>query len=141
MAKILIIDSDAISCKILQRALRCHDHEVAIARRGGNQGLVMAVTEKPDLVMLGLTAPADPQVVSLLRTSTITQDIPVLALLVNPTPQDLEAVRAMGCSGYGVKPLELGRLLRQVRRLTRTTAAPLRLLPTPQTPAAAETVS
>jgi CheY-like chemotaxis protein len=80
------------------------------------QGLQMAVQERPDLILLDIQLPGMDgfEVLRRLRLDGRSQDIPVIAVSANAMPADVEHGLAAGFAEYLTKPLDMQRLLQAV---------------------------
>jgi len=88
----------------------------------GQQGVEMAVSENPDLILMDMSLPvldgwgATKQ----LKASDEMRSIPVIALTAHAMAQDREKALAAGCDDYDTKPIELPRLLEKIEKLLET---------------------
>ena len=81
MAKILLIDSDRASRQILEHAFMLYEHDV-VSTKQGDEGLTLAVTESPDLIVMDVDAQGVNgwQAIKILKESSATWSIPVIAM-------------------------------------------------------------
>ncbi|MEO0869218.1 MAG: response regulator, partial [Cyanobacteria bacterium J06642_11] len=81
MAKILLIDSNRSSRQVLERAFALYEHDVVTTKQG-DEGLTLAVTESPDLIVMDVDAHGlnGWQAIKLLKESSSTRSIPVIAM-------------------------------------------------------------
>jgi CheY-like chemotaxis protein len=102
--RVLLVEDD----RFLRRAC-----EVSLRQRGltvipaidGEEGLRLARTEVPDLILLDLLMPKLPgiEVLRLLKADPATKSIPVLILSNSSRERDMEEVMQLGAVGYWVK--------------------------------------
>jgi CheY-like chemotaxis protein len=85
----------------------------------GTQGIVMATTEKPDLILMDLTLPDidGEEATRRLKADPATKHIPVIALTANAMSGDREKALAAGCDDFDTKPVEMPRLLEKIASL------------------------
>lgn len=116
MSRILIIEDNAQSARLASRILRKHDHEVIVAE-DGEQGMTIALSSKPDLVLVDLGLPdIDGQtVVALLRQYPEMSDVPMIAFTAWPPDTALTMARAYGCTGIITKPIDTRLFAEQVQ--------------------------
>ena len=90
----------------------------------GAQGVAMAASERPDLILMDLTLPNvdGEEATRRIKADPATQRIPVIALTANAMPGDREKALAAGCDDFDTKPVELPRLLGKFARWRRTGA-------------------
>jgi len=119
--KILLVEDNEMNRDMLSRRLVRRGYEVVIAE-DGQQGVEMAVSEKPDLILMDMSLPvldgwgATKQ----LKASDEMCSIPVIALTAHAMAQDREKALAAGCDDYDTKPIELPRLLEKIEKLLET---------------------
>jgi DNA-binding response OmpR family regulator len=123
MAKILLIDNDVALTAVLQRTLQREGYDT-LSAEAGPQGLDLARTSQPDLVLLEARLP-DLDGFSVCRMLRFESDIPILMLTVC---QD-EAARILGldlgADDYMLKPFLEGELLARIRALLRRSTRPV----------------
>lgn len=114
MARILFVDDDALTLKMLCRIAEIEGHEPLTARSGA-EALERAATLKPDLILLDMQMPDQDglEVLKALRAQPQTTTTPVAVLSAGYELDAAEAVRAAGGQAYLTKPLEID-ALRQV---------------------------
>ena len=118
MAKVLIIDNE-LDCKILQQQLSLYNYDVIVASEGGDQGILLSVLKAPDVILIGteLRVIDDLQTIKILKTSTVTQQIPVMTL-ISPTVKDTHRTTLIAsCDDYCLKPVALNLLVERIRTL------------------------
>ncbi|HEV8714373.1 MAG TPA: response regulator [Candidatus Binatia bacterium] len=115
MTKILVVEDNEINRDALSRRLQRRGYEVVLAF-DGEQGVSMARTEAPDLILMDMNLPLLDgwEATRLLKTSPQTCAIPVIALTAHAMSGDREKALGVGCDDYHTKPVELPRLLAQI---------------------------
>jgi CheY-like chemotaxis protein len=90
-----------------------------IVATAGAQGVAMATSEQPDLVLMDLTLPDfdGKEATRRIKADPATKRIPVIALTANAMAGDREQAIAAGCDDFDTKPVELERLLGKIRAL------------------------
>jgi two-component system, cell cycle response regulator DivK len=85
------------------------------------QGVAMAASEQPDLILMDLTLPNmdGGEATRRIKADPATKRIPVIALTANAMAGDREKALAAGCDDFDTKPVELERLLGKIRALAR----------------------
>jgi len=101
---------------MLSRRLTRKGFEVVVAENG-RQGVDMAVTEKPDLILMDLSLPIIDgwEATRVIKSNPATEAIPVIALTAHAMAGDEEKAMEAGCDGYDTKPIELQRLLEKIQ--------------------------
>ena len=85
----------------------------------GPQGLALALSESPDLILMDMSLPELDgwETTRRLRAEASTRDIPVIALTAHAMSGDREKALEAGCNDYDTKPVELPRLLEKIGAL------------------------
>jgi CheY-like chemotaxis protein len=104
--RILYVEDNDDNIFMLHRRLTRWGHTVLIAR-DGREGVAMARSERPDLIVMDLNLPALDgwQATRTLKSSDETKHIPILALTAHATVGDREKALAAGCDGFATKPI------------------------------------
>jgi len=125
MTKILLVEDNAMNRDMLSRRLVRKGYEVAIAV-DGQQGIDMARSETPDLILMDMSLPVVDgwEATRRLKSAPETQSIPVIALTAHAMAGDREKAVEAGCNDYDIKPIELPRLLGKIEALLGGKAGP-----------------
>ena len=117
--KIVVVEDDINIAELLRLYLEKDGFEVLIAHDGG-EGLHLAESEKPDLVMLDLMLPVMDgwQVCKAIRKNSKT---PIIMLTAKGETEDKVTGLEMGADDYIVKPFEVKELLARVHAVLRRT--------------------
>jgi CheY-like chemotaxis protein len=91
---------------------------VAVAT-DGEQGVAMAISEAPDLILMDLSLPVLDgwEATRRLKGAPETRRIRVIALSAHAMAGDREKAVAAGCDDYDTKPVDFPRLLGKIRAL------------------------
>lgn len=118
MPKILLVEDNEMNRDMLSRRLVRNGFEVAIAV-DGSQGVAMAASEKPDLILMDLSLPVIDgwEATRRVKADPATQSIPIIALTAHAMADDKEKALAAGCDDFDTKPVELPRLLAKIQAL------------------------
>jgi CheY-like chemotaxis protein len=118
MPKILLVEDNEMNRDMLSRRLQRKGYEVAMAL-DGEQGVNMAKSEKPDLILMDMSLPVIDgwEATRRLKADAETQPIPVIALTAHAMSGDREKAIEAGCNDYDTKPIELPRLLQKIEAL------------------------
>jgi DNA-binding response OmpR family regulator len=115
--RILLVDDDYEIIESMKIALEARHYEVLVAR-DGNQGLVMAEREDPDLVILDMMMPKRSGflVLEKLRRS---RPVPLRVIMItaNEGSRHKAYAEMLGVDDYIRKPFPLDRLMESVQRL------------------------
>ena len=118
MARVLLVEDNELNRDMLSRRLQRRGYEIAVAV-DGMQGLTMARTSSPDLILLDLSLPLLDgwEVLRQLRDADHTKVIPVIALTAHALVTDRDRALSAGFDDYDTKPIELPRLLSKMDTL------------------------
>jgi two-component system cell cycle response regulator DivK len=114
---ILVVEDNERNLKLLRDVLEYAGYDVRVARTA-EDGITLAVSEPPDLVLMDLQLPGIDGMEALrrLRESPRTADIPVVAVTAQAMKQDRERALDAGFNGYLEKPISVRAFPDQVRR-------------------------
>jgi two-component system, OmpR family, KDP operon response regulator KdpE len=125
--KILVVDDEDSIRKFLRVTLTSQGYEVFEAS-SGQEGLSIAASQKPDLVILDLGLP-DIDGVEIARLLREWTQIPIIILSVKGSESDKIAALDAGADDYLTKPFGVGELLARLRaalrRAAQTTGEPV----------------
>ena len=116
--KILYVEDNDDNVYMLKNRLTRAGFAVIVATDGA-QGVAMATSEQPDLILMDLTLPGidGEEATRRIKADPATKHIPVIALTANAMSGDREKALAAGCDDFDTKPVELQRLLGKIRAL------------------------
>jgi two-component system cell cycle response regulator DivK len=116
--KILYIEDNDDNIYMLKNRLSRAGFTVVVAT-DGTQGVAMAASEQPDLILMDLTLPDinGEEATRRIKADPATQRIPVIALTANAMSSDREKALAAGCDDFDTKPVEMSRLLGKIEAL------------------------
>ncbi|MEX2684279.1 MAG: response regulator [Candidatus Sigynarchaeota archaeon] len=114
-AKILYIEDNEQNLYLVTFLLKTKGYEVLQAHEG-QEGINMAVQERPDLILLDIQLPSMDgyTVARMLRTEAGLKKTPIVALTSYAMPGDREKALAAGCTGYIEKPINPDTFLTQI---------------------------
>ena len=113
---ILVVEDNERNLKLLRDVLEYAGYDVRVARTA-EDGIVLAVKEPPDLVLMDLQLPGidGTEALRRLRENPRTADIPVVAVTAQAMKQDRERALEAGFDGYVEKPISVRAFPEQVR--------------------------
>ena len=122
MAKrILVVEDDEKSRRLLTDVLGYHGYEVA-AVESGEEGLERARTRLPDAALLDIQLPGISgfDVLAELRSWTDRERVPVVAVTASVMDHDRKRILAAGFDAYVAKPVNIRELLQTLESLFQT---------------------
>jgi two-component system cell cycle response regulator DivK len=125
MSKILLVEDNDMNRDMLSRRLERRGYEVAVAL-DGQEGIAMAKSERPDLILMDISLPIMDgwEALRRIKASPETQHIPIIALTAHVMPGDREKCLEAGCDDYDTKPVDFQRLLGKMQSLLHEKARP-----------------
>lgn len=116
--KILIVDDDIDSLKLIGLMLQRHGYEV-IATSAGEQTFPKAISEHPDLIILDVMMPEMDgyEVTQQLRSDERTQDIPIIMFTAKTLIDDKVKAFELGADDYLTKPTHPAELASRVKSI------------------------
>jgi CheY-like chemotaxis protein len=116
--RILIVEDNDLNRDALTRRLARHGYAV-IEASGGADGLALAESERPDLILMDLGMPDVDgwECARRLKGSVRTASIPIIALSAHAMMGDRERALEAGCDDFDPKPIDFGALIRKLDRL------------------------
>ena len=118
MPKILLVEDNEMNRDMLSRRLSRRGFEIIIAA-DGQEGLDLAATGAPDLILMDMSLPTMDgwETTRRIRARPPTAGIPVIALTAHAMSGDREEALDAGCDDYDTKPIEFERLLGKIAAL------------------------
>jgi two-component system, cell cycle response regulator DivK len=118
MKRILIVEDNELNRDALSRRLVSRGFAVLIAE-DGRQGLALARSDRPDLILMDLGLPEIDgwDCVRRLRADASTSSIPIVALTAHAMIGEREKALAAGCDDFDTKPIDFHGLLQKMARL------------------------
>ena len=121
MPKVLLVEDNDLNRDMLSRRLQRRGYEI-LSAADGEQGIALAASEKPDLVLMDISLPGlnGWDATRRLRQNPVTACIPIIALTAHAMSGDREKTIEAGCDEYETKPVELNTLLAKMEALLAT---------------------
>jgi DNA-binding response OmpR family regulator len=116
--RILLVDDHQTVFRLLEAIVRIKGYKLIYAE-SGQQGIVMARQELPDLILLDVMMPDIDgfKVCQYLKENPETKDIPVMFLTARGAEDDLATGRKVGADGFMTKPFQAIEVLKQIEKL------------------------
>ncbi len=115
--KILVVDDEELTTELAKTFLEKHGFEVIIAY-DGEEGLRLAETDNPDLILLDVMLPSMDgfAVCKKLKGNEKFKDTPILMFTAKGLSSDIEKGEAVGADEYIVKPFSGKALVATIRK-------------------------
>ncbi|WP_420643367.1 hybrid sensor histidine kinase/response regulator [Candidatus Leptofilum sp.] len=107
-AKILYIEDDPASRRLVQRVLDNKGYKVVVAA-DGLEGISMAREHHPNLILMDINLPSmdGREITTRLRSLPNFSNTPIVALTANHSAGNRELALAAGCTGFLTKPIDV----------------------------------
>ncbi len=118
MAKVLLVEDNEMNRDMLSRRLTKRGYSVVMAI-DGQQGVDLAVSEKPDIILLDMSLPVVDgwDAAQKIKANPVSAGVPLIALTAHAMASDKERALSAGCDDFDTKPVELPRLLGKIESL------------------------
>jgi CheY-like chemotaxis protein len=118
MPKILLVEDNEENRDALSRRLERRGFEIVLAP-DGKTGVAMALSEKPDLVLMDLNLPELDgwEATRRIKAAAAGRCLPVIALTAYAMAGDRDRALQAGCADYHTKPVDFTKLLAQIEAL------------------------
>lgn len=115
MAKVLIIEDQAVLCRLYETVLRRFEHDVTTVH-SGEAGVAAALRLSPDLVVMDMVLPgiSGAEVAEKLREAGILPSTPLILTTALGDDAAQFAARSIGATDLLLKPFEIGMMLASV---------------------------
>lgn len=116
--KLLLVEDNEMNRDMLSRRLLRRGYEIVMAVDGG-QGVEMASSEVPDLILMDMSLPVIDgwEATRRIKAAEATRHIPIIGLTAHAMAGDREKAIEAGCNDYDTKPVELDRLIAKIEAL------------------------
>jgi two-component system cell cycle response regulator DivK len=123
LAKIMIVEDNALNIKLFCDLLAAHGHEPEAVTDSRN-ALDAARSFSPDLVITDIQLPhvSGLDLIRLIRKDEELARIPIMAVTAYSTSEDEERIRAAGAQAYVSKPISVVRFAETVEELLTTSS-------------------
>jgi two-component system, cell cycle response regulator DivK len=118
LAKILIVEDNALNVKLFCDLLAAHGHEPRPVT-DGRYALDQAREFQPDLVITDIQLPhvTGLELILMIRDDNRLKDVPIMAVTAYAAAADEERMRAAGAQAYVSKPISVAKFVAQVNDL------------------------
>jgi two-component system cell cycle response regulator DivK len=121
LAKILIVEDNALNIKLFCDLLAAHGHD-AQAVTDSRQALQSAQEFQPDLVITDIQLPHvnGLELIRMIREDRQLRSVPIMAVTAYAAAEDEDRIRAAGAEAYVSKPISVPKFVAQVDELLGT---------------------
>jgi CheY-like chemotaxis protein len=122
--KILIVEDDPVSLKLVRDVLQANEYETEEATNG-EEAVAKAIELRPALIVMDIRLPGVDglEATRRLKSDPSTAAIPIVAVTAHAMPEDEARILAAGCQAYLSKPLRFKEFVAVVKDLLSGTEA------------------
>jgi len=115
--RVLYVEHDDDNLYMLKTRLEQRGGFEVLAAKDSEQGCKLAVTERPDVILMDLEMPVKDrwEPVRTLKKDPRTRNIPIIGMSAYAEASEREKAMATGCDEFDAKPIEFESLLATVR--------------------------
>ncbi len=126
MAKILVVEDNALNIKLFCDLLAAHGHQPAPVT-DSREALRRAQDFAPDLIITDIQLPhvSGLELIRQFRADEGLKHVPIMAVTAYAAVGDDERIRAAGASAYISKPIAVVRFVQEVTTLLETNGEPV----------------
>ena len=119
MSKVLYVEDNDDNVYMLKMRLELLGDFEVVTAANGERGCEMAVSERPDIILMDLQMPIMDgwEAARRLKSTRQTSDIPIIGLSAHALAGERDKALAAGCDEFDTKPVEFERLVATLRRL------------------------
>jgi PAS domain S-box-containing protein len=124
---VLCVEDNAVNMLLLRELLSMRPGLTVLAAADGQSGITLGLEGRPDIALLDLQLPDIDglEVLRRLRAEPSLAHCRFVALSANAMPADIDQAMACGFDEYWTKPIDFGRFLNDIDRLSADLAAPV----------------
>ncbi len=119
MTKVLYVEHNDDNLYMLKTRLELLDDFQVLAAGDSEKGCKLAVTERPDVILMDLEMPGIDrwEAVRALKRNPQTRNIPIIGMSAHALESEREQALATGCDEFDAKPIEFESLVATIRRV------------------------
>ena len=124
MARILIVEDNALNIKLFCDLLEAHGHATC-AVIDSREALATAQEFTPDLVITDIQLPhvSGLELIRMIRADERLAEVPIMAVTAYATSGDEDRAREIGAQAYVAKPISVARFVQTVEDLLQSAAS------------------
>jgi CheY-like chemotaxis protein len=119
VTKLLYVEDNDDNVFMLKMRLELLGDFEVLTAEDGEKGCEIAVSERPDIVLMDLEMPVVDgwEATRRLKGNSQTRDIPIIAFSAHAFAGERDKAIAAGCDEFDTKPIEFDRLVATLRRV------------------------
>ncbi|MGH2344336.1 MAG: response regulator [Chloroflexota bacterium] len=113
--RVLVVEDQPLNMELAVAILENNGYEVWTAS-DAKECLTVLQKDRPDIILMDIQLPGTDglELTRMLRADPATQDLLIVAMTAHAMEEDAARVRAAGCDGYLIKPIQTRLLAQQI---------------------------
>jgi CheY-like chemotaxis protein len=114
-ARVLVVEDQPLNMELAVAILENNGYEVWTAS-DAKECLTVLQKGRPDIILMDIQMPGTDglELTRILRADAATHDLLIVAMTAHAMEEDADRVRAAGCDGYLIKPIQTRLLAQQI---------------------------
>ncbi len=119
MNRVLVVEDDKNNMRLIVKLLKSHGYEAVIEAETGEEGVRLALEEKPDLILMDIKLPGidGVETTEKIRASTGDSKIIIIAVTSFAMAGDRERYLKGGFHGYIEKPIDTYTFVKEIEEI------------------------
>ncbi|MBW2650713.1 MAG: response regulator [Deltaproteobacteria bacterium] len=120
MKRVLVVEDNKNNMRLLVKLLNKHGYET-IKAETGEEGVQLAIEEKPDLILMDIKLPGidGMEATKRIRASESNGKVPIIAITSYAMAGDRERYLKEGFTGYIEKPIDPYKIIKEIEEIWR----------------------
>jgi two-component system chemotaxis response regulator CheY len=115
LQRVLIVDDAAFVREVLSQILQKHGFEVCGEAQNGAEAVEMAISKKPDLILMDIVMPIKSGIQATEEILKINSSIPIIACSTEGSETMVSKAIGAGCVDFVVKPFQIENLIATIK--------------------------
>jgi len=115
--RVLIVDDAAFVREVLAQILLKHGFEVCGEAQNGAEAVEMAVSKKPDLILMDIVMPLKSGIQAAEEILKINSSMPIIACSTEGSETMVAKAIGAGCVDFVVKPFQIENLIATIKKV------------------------
>jgi two-component system, chemotaxis family, chemotaxis protein CheY len=115
LQRVLIVDDAAFVREVLTQILQKHGFEVCGEAQNGAEAVEMAISKKPDLILMDIVMPIKSGIQATEEILKINSSMPIIACSTEGSEAMVSKAIAAGCVDFVVKPFQIENLIATIK--------------------------
>lgn len=121
MKRVLVVEDNKNNMRLITKLLKKHGYEDILKAETGEEGVRLAIEEKPDLILMDIKLPGidGMEATKRIRASGSAGKVPIIAITSYAMAGDRDGYLKEGFTGYIEKPIDPYKIIEEVEEICR----------------------